>query len=33
MENRAMLHIINNSGYILKLKKIEGGVTDFAFDL
>ena len=33
LENKPMLHIINNSGYSLKLKKIEGGITDFAFDL
>ncbi|MFW9989508.1 MAG: GNAT family N-acetyltransferase, partial [Candidatus Odinarchaeota archaeon] len=33
LENKPMLHIINNSGYLLKLKKIEGGVTNFAFDL
>ncbi|MFX1391134.1 MAG: GNAT family N-acetyltransferase [Promethearchaeota archaeon] len=33
LENKVMLHIINNSGYQLKLKKIEGGVTIFAFDL
>ncbi|MFW9973353.1 MAG: GNAT family N-acetyltransferase [Candidatus Odinarchaeota archaeon] len=33
LENKAMLHIINNSGYSLKLKRIEGGVTIFAFDL
>jgi GNAT superfamily N-acetyltransferase len=33
LENKAMLHIINNSGYQLKLKRIEGGVTNFSFDL
>ncbi len=33
IENRPMLHIINNSGYNLKLKKIEEGVFEFAFDL
>ncbi|MFX1502563.1 MAG: GNAT family N-acetyltransferase [Promethearchaeota archaeon] len=33
LENKAMVHIINNSGYLLKLKRIEGGVTIFAFDL
>ncbi|MFX0104657.1 MAG: GNAT family N-acetyltransferase [Candidatus Hodarchaeota archaeon] len=33
LENKPMLHIINNSGYVLKLKRIEGGVTIFAFDL
>ncbi len=33
LENKPMLHIINNSGYLLKLKRIEGGVTNFAFDL
>ena len=33
LENKSMLHIINNSGYKLKLKKIEEGVTVFAFDL
>ena len=33
LQNKPMLHIINNSGYLLKLKRIEGGVTIFAFDL
>ncbi|MFW9829870.1 MAG: GNAT family N-acetyltransferase [Candidatus Thorarchaeota archaeon] len=33
LENKIMLHIINNSGYQLKLKRIEGGVTNFSFDL
>jgi len=33
LENKPMLHIINSSGYSLKLKRIEGGVTIFAFDL
>ncbi|MFW9998533.1 MAG: GNAT family N-acetyltransferase [Candidatus Hermodarchaeota archaeon] len=33
LENKSMLHIINSSGYTLKLKRIEGGVTVFAFDL
>jgi GNAT superfamily N-acetyltransferase/acyl CoA:acetate/3-ketoacid CoA transferase beta subunit len=33
LENKPMLHIINNSGYLLKLKRIEGAVTIFAFDL
>ncbi|MFX0029905.1 MAG: GNAT family N-acetyltransferase [Candidatus Hermodarchaeota archaeon] len=33
LENKPMLHIINNSGYSLKLKKIEQGITVFAFDL
>jgi len=33
LENKPMLHIINNSGYSLKLKKIESGTTVFAFDL
>lgn len=33
LENRAMLHIIDTSGYNLTLKKIEGGVTEFAFDI
>ena len=33
LENKSMLHIINSSGYLLKLKRIEGGVTIFAFDL
>lgn len=33
LENKPMLHIINSSGYQLKLKRIEGGVTTFAFDL
>ncbi|GAH42230.1 unnamed protein product, partial [marine sediment metagenome] len=33
LENKSMLHIINTSGYTLKIKKIEEGVTEFAFDL
>ncbi|MFX0037283.1 MAG: GNAT family N-acetyltransferase [Candidatus Hermodarchaeota archaeon] len=33
LENKPMLHIINSSGYLLKLKRIEGGVTSFAFDI
>ncbi len=33
LENKSMLHVINTSGYTLKLKKIEEGVTEFAFDL
>ncbi len=33
LENKAMLKIINSSGYSLKLKKIEDGTTVFAFDL
>jgi len=33
LENKSMLHIINSSGYSLTLKRIEGGVTVFAFDL
>ncbi|MFX1569751.1 MAG: GNAT family N-acetyltransferase [Promethearchaeota archaeon] len=33
LENKPMLHIINNSGYSLNLKRIEGNVTIFAFDL
>jgi acyl-CoA hydrolase/GNAT superfamily N-acetyltransferase len=33
LENKPMLHIINSSGYSLKLKKIEQGITEFAFDL
>ncbi|MGB5910738.1 MAG: GNAT family N-acetyltransferase [Promethearchaeia archaeon] len=32
-ENKTMLHIIDTSGYNLTLKKIEGGVTEFAFDI
>ncbi len=33
LENKPMLHIINSSGYSLNLKKIEGNITIFAFDL
>ncbi|MFX1376689.1 MAG: GNAT family N-acetyltransferase [Promethearchaeota archaeon] len=33
LENKSMLHIINNSGYSIKLKQIEQGVMIFAFDL
>ncbi len=32
-ENKVMLHIIDTSGYNLTLKKIEGGVTEFAFNI
>ncbi len=32
-ENKAMLHIIDTSGFNLTLKKIEGGVTEFAFNI
>ncbi len=32
LQNKPMLHIINSSGYLLKFKRIEGGVTIFAFD-
>ncbi|MHA2391866.1 MAG: GNAT family N-acetyltransferase [Promethearchaeota archaeon] len=31
--NKTMLHIINTSGYSLKLRRIEGGVTEFVFSL
>jgi acyl-CoA hydrolase/GNAT superfamily N-acetyltransferase len=33
LENRPMLHIIDTSGFKLNLKKIEGGVTEFAFNI
>jgi len=33
LENKAMLHIINASGYTKKLKRIEAGVTEFIFSL
>jgi GNAT superfamily N-acetyltransferase len=33
LENKAMIHIINASGYTQKLKRIEGGVTEFIFSL
>lgn len=33
LENKAMLHIIDNSGYKLTLKNIESGVFDFAFNI
>ncbi|MHA2431073.1 MAG: GNAT family N-acetyltransferase [Promethearchaeota archaeon] len=33
LENKAMIHIIDTSGFNLTLKKIEGGVTEFAFDI
>ncbi len=33
LENKSMLHIINSSGYSLNLKRIEDGVSVFAFDL
>ncbi len=32
LQNKPMLHIINSSGYLLKFKRIEDGVTIFAFD-
>lgn len=31
--NNAMLHVINTSGYEIKFRRIEGGVTDFIFDI
>jgi len=31
--NKAMLHIINTSGYTLELRRIEGGVTEFIFSI
>ncbi|MFX1279052.1 MAG: GNAT family N-acetyltransferase [Promethearchaeota archaeon] len=31
--NKAMLHIINTSGYEITFRKIEGGVTEFIFDI
>jgi acyl-CoA hydrolase/GNAT superfamily N-acetyltransferase len=33
LENQAMLHIINSSGYTQTLRKIEGGVTEFIINL
>jgi acyl-CoA hydrolase/GNAT superfamily N-acetyltransferase len=33
LENKTMLHIINTSGYTIKLRKIEGGVTEFIFSI
>jgi acyl-CoA hydrolase/GNAT superfamily N-acetyltransferase len=33
VENQAMLHIINTSGYTQILRKIEGGVTEFVINL
>ncbi|MHA2009625.1 MAG: GNAT family N-acetyltransferase [Promethearchaeota archaeon] len=33
LENKAMLHIINASGYTQKLKRIDSGVTEFIFSL
>ncbi|MHA2398257.1 MAG: GNAT family N-acetyltransferase [Promethearchaeota archaeon] len=33
VQNQAMLHIINTSGYTQILRKIEGGVTEFVIDL
>ncbi|MFX0057431.1 MAG: acetyl-CoA hydrolase/transferase C-terminal domain-containing protein [Candidatus Hodarchaeota archaeon] len=33
LENKPMLHIIDTSGYKLTLKKIEGGITEFFFDI
>ena len=33
LENKAMLHIIDKSGYKLTLKNIESGVFDFAFNI
>lgn len=33
LENKAMLHIINDSGYTQKLRRIERGVTEFIFSL
>jgi acyl-CoA hydrolase/GNAT superfamily N-acetyltransferase len=33
LENKPMLHIINTSGYELTIKKIEGGVTEFFFNI
>ena len=31
--NKAMLHIINTSGFEITFRKIEGGVTEFIFDI
>jgi acyl-CoA hydrolase len=33
LENKAMVHIINASGYTQKLRRIEGGVSEFIFNL
>ena len=33
LENKAMLHIINTSGYSLKLRRIESGVSEFIFSI
>ncbi|MFX1557686.1 MAG: GNAT family N-acetyltransferase [Promethearchaeota archaeon] len=33
LENKPMLHLIDTSGYKLTLKKIEGGVTEFFFNI
>ncbi|MFX0148091.1 MAG: GNAT family N-acetyltransferase [Candidatus Hodarchaeota archaeon] len=33
LENKSMLHLIDTAGYNLTLKKIEGGITEFAFDI
>ena len=33
LENKAMLHIINNTEYPLKYKQIESGVFDFIMDI
>ncbi|MFX0071470.1 MAG: GNAT family N-acetyltransferase, partial [Candidatus Hermodarchaeota archaeon] len=33
LENKAMLHVIDNAGYPLTLKKIESGVTEFVMDI
>ncbi|MBD3255749.1 MAG: GNAT family N-acetyltransferase [Candidatus Lokiarchaeota archaeon] len=33
LENKPMLHIIDNADYPLTLKKIEGGVTEFVMDI
>ncbi|MHA1490436.1 MAG: GNAT family N-acetyltransferase [Promethearchaeota archaeon] len=33
LENKAMLNIIDKSGYKLTLKKIEGGFTEFSLDI
>ncbi|MFW9942768.1 MAG: GNAT family N-acetyltransferase [Candidatus Thorarchaeota archaeon] len=33
LENKAMLHIINNSGYKINFKRIESGVTEFIISI
>ncbi|MFW9879466.1 MAG: GNAT family N-acetyltransferase [Candidatus Thorarchaeota archaeon] len=33
LENKAMLHIINSSGYKINFKRIEGGVTEFIINI